>query len=159
MRKKLPFGIGMIGKSFRNEITPGNFIFRTREFEQMELEFFCKPGTEVEWQKYWKDFAQNWLLNLGLAEDNLRMRDHDEDELSHYSNATTDIEFKFPFGWGELWGIASRTNFDLKQHMEHSGEDLTYHDQETGEKFIPFVIEPALGLDRVTLAFMSDAYD
>ena len=159
MRKKLPFGIGMIGKSFRNEITPGNFIFRTREFEQMELEFFCKPGTEVEWQKYWKDFAQNWLLNLGLAEDNLRMRDHDEDELSHYSNATTDIEFKFPFGWGELWGIASRTNFDLKQHMEHSGEDLTYHNQETGEKFIPFVIEPALGLDRVTLAFMSDAYD
>ena len=159
MRKKLPFGIGMIGKSFRNEITPGNFIFRTREFEQMELEFFCKPGTEVEWQKYWKDFAQNWLLNLGLAEDNLRMRDHDADELSHYSNATTDIEFKFPFGWGELWGIASRTNFDLKQHMEHSKEDLTYHDQESGEKFIPFVIEPALGLDRVTLAFISDAYD
>ena len=159
MRKKLPFGIGMIGKSFRNEITPGNFIFRTREFEQMELEFFCKPGTEVEWQKYWKDFCQNWLLTLGLAEDNLRMRDHDEDELSHYSNATTDIEFKFPFGWGELWGIASRTNFDLKQHMEHSGEDLTYHDQETGDKFIPFVLEPALGLDRVTLAFMADAYD
>ncbi|WP_052256420.1 glycine--tRNA ligase [Salinicoccus sp. YB14-2] len=159
MRKKLPFGIGMIGKSFRNEITPGNFIFRTREFEQMELEFFCKPGTEVEWQKYWKDFCQNWLLNLGLAEDKLRMRDHDDDELSHYSNATTDIEFKFPFGWGELWGIASRTNFDLKQHMEHSGEDLTYHDQESGDKFIPFVIEPALGLDRVTLAFMSDAYD
>lgn len=159
MRKKLPFGIGMIGKSFRNEITPGNFIFRTREFEQMELEFFCKPGTEVEWQKYWKDFCQNWLLTLGLAEDNLRMRDHDEDELSHYSNATTDIEFKFPFGWGELWGIASRTNFDLKQHMEHSGEDLTYHDQETGDKSIPFVIEPALGLDRVTLAFMADAYD
>ena len=159
MRKKLPFGIGMIGKSFRNEITPGNFIFRTREFEQMELEFFCKPGTEVEWQKYWKDFCQNWLLTLGLAEDNLRMRDHDDDELSHYSNATTDIEFKFPFGWGELWGIASRTNFDLKQHMEHSGEDLTYHDQETGDKFIPFVIEPALGLDRVTLAFMADAYD
>src|SRR5699024_6022809 len=120
-RKKLPFGIGMIGKSFRNEITPGNFIFRTREFEQMELEFFCKPGTEVEWQKYWKDFCQNWLLTLGLAEDNLRMRDHDEDELSHYSNATTDIEFKFPFGWGELWGIASRTNFDLKQHMEQIG--------------------------------------
>ncbi|SDK80096.1 glycine--tRNA ligase [Lacicoccus qingdaonensis] len=159
MRKKLPFGIGMIGKSFRNEITPGNFIFRTREFEQMELEFFCKPGTEVEWQKYWKDFCQNWLLNLGLAEDNLRMRDHDDDELSHYSNATTDIEFKFPFGWGELWGIASRTNFDLRQHMEHSGEDLTYHDQESGDKYIPFVIEPALGLDRVTLAFMSDAYD
>ncbi|MCD2136859.1 glycine--tRNA ligase [Salinicoccus halitifaciens] len=159
MRKKLPFGIGMIGKSFRNEITPGNFIFRTREFEQMELEFFCQPGTEVEWQKYWKDFCQNWLLELGLAEDNLRMRDHDEDELSHYSNATTDIEYKFPFGWGELWGIASRTNFDLKQHMEHSNEDMTYHDQESGEKFIPFVIEPALGLDRVTLAFMSDAYE
>ncbi|SOC38595.1 glycine--tRNA ligase [Salinicoccus kekensis] len=159
MRKKLPFGIGMIGKSFRNEITPGNFIFRTREFEQMELEFFCQPGTEVEWQKYWKDFCQNWLLELGLAEGNLRMRDHDEDELSHYSNATTDIEYKFPFGWGELWGIASRTNFDLKQHMEHSNEDMTYHDQESGEKFIPFVIEPALGLDRVTLAFMSDAYE
>lgn len=159
MRKKLPFGIGMIGKSFRNEITPGNFIFRTREFEQMELEFFCQPGTEVEWQKYWKDFCQNWLLELGLAEDNLRMRDHDEDELSHYSNATTDIEYKFPFGWGELWGIASRTNFDLKQHMEHSNEDMTYHDQESGEKFIPYVIEPALGLDRVTLAFMSDAYE
>jgi glycyl-tRNA synthetase len=159
MRKKLPFGIGMIGKSFRNEITPGNFIFRTREFEQMELEFFCKPGTEVEWQKYWKDFCQNWLLELGLADGNLRMRDHDDDELSHYSNATTDIEYKFPFGWGELWGIASRTNFDLRQHMEHSKEDLTYHDQESGEKFIPFVIEPALGLDRVTLAFMSDAYE
>ena len=159
MRKKLPFGIGMIGKSFRNEITPGNFIFRTREFEQMELEFFCQPGTEVEWQKYWKDFCQNWLLELGLEADNLRMRDHDEDELSHYSNATTDIEYKFPFGWGELWGIASRTNFDLKQHMEHSNEDMTYHDQESGEKFIPFVIEPALGLDRVTLAFMSDAYE
>ncbi|CAM4142097.1 glycine--tRNA ligase [Lacicoccus alkaliphilus] len=159
MRKKLPFGIGMIGKSFRNEITPGNFIFRTREFEQMELEFFCKPGTEVEWQKYWKDFCQNWLLELGLADGNLRMRDHDDDELSHYSNATTDIEYRFPFGWGELWGIASRTNFDLRQHMEHSKEDLTYHDQESGEKFIPFVIEPALGLDRVTLAFMSDAYE
>ncbi len=159
MRKKLPFGIGMIGKSFRNEITPGNFIFRTREFEQMELEFFCKPGTEVEWQKHWKEFCQNWLLELGIAEGNLRMRDHDEDELSHYSNATTDIEYKFPFGWGELWGIASRTNFDLTQHMEHSKEDMTYHDQESGEKFIPFVIEPALGLDRVTLAFMSDAYE
>lgn len=159
MRKKLPFGIAQIGKSFRNEITPGNFIFRTREFEQMELEFFCKPGSELEWYAYWKDFAENWLKNLGMSTERTRLRDHDEDELSHYSNATTDIEYRFPFGWGELWGIASRTDFDLKQHMEHSGEDFRYHDPETNEKYVPYVIEPSLGADRVTLAFLCDAYD
>lgn len=159
MRKKLPFGIAQVGKSFRNEITPGNFIFRTREFEQMELEFFCKPGTEIEWQNYWKDFAAKWLKDLGIKEENTKLRDHDEDELSHYSNATTDIEYKFPFGWGELWGIASRTDYDLKQHSEFSGEDFKYHDQETNEKFIPYCIEPSLGADRVTLAFLCDAYE
>nr|WP_143544894.1 glycine--tRNA ligase [Salinicoccus halodurans] len=159
MRKKLPFGIGQVGKSFRNEITPGNFTFRTREFDQMELEFFCKPGTEIEWQNYWKDFAEKWLADLHMKTENTRFRDHDEDELSHYSNATTDIEYKFPFGWGELWGIASRTDYDLRQHMEHSGEDFRYHDQETGEKYIPYCIEPSLGLDRVTLAFLCDAYE
>ena len=159
MRKKLPFGIGQIGKSFRNEITPGNFTFRTREFDQMELEFFCKPGTEMEWQSYWKDFAVNWLKDLNLSEDRTRLREHDEDELSHYSNATTDIEYKFPFGWGELWGIASRTDYDLRQHMEHSNEDFKYHDPETNEKYIPYCIEPSLGLDRMTLAFLTDAYD
>jgi len=159
MRKKLPFGIGQVGKSFRNEITPGNFTFRTREFDQMELEFFCKPGTEIEWQNYWKDFAEKWLADLNMKTENTRLRDHDEDELSHYSNATTDIEYKFPFGWGELWGIASRTDYDLRQHMEHSGEDFRYHDQETGEKYIPYCIEPSLGLDRVTLAFLCDAYE
>lgn len=159
MRKKLPFGIGQVGKSFRNEITPGNFTFRTREFDQMELEFFCKPGTEIEWQNYWKDFAEKWLADLNMKTENTRLRDHDEDELSHYSNATTDIEYKFPFGWGELWGVASRTDYDLRQHMEHSGEDFRYHDQETGEKYIPYCIEPSLGLDRVTLAFLCDAYE
>jgi glycyl-tRNA synthetase len=159
MRKKLPFGIAQVGKSFRNEITPGNFTFRTREFEQMELEFFCKPGTEIEWQNYWKEFAANWLKTLGIKEEHARLRDHDEDELSHYSNATTDIEYKFPFGWGELWGIASRTDFDLKKHMEHSGDDFTYHDAETNEKYVPYCIEPSLGADRVTLAFLCDAYD
>lgn len=159
MRKKLPFGIGQIGKSFRNEITPGNFIFRTREFEQMELEFFCKPGTEIEWQSYWKDFAAKWLKDLGIMEENMRLRDHDEDELSHYSNATTDIEYRFPFGWGELWGIASRTDYDLKQHSEYSGEDFKYHDPETNEKYLPYCIEPSLGADRVTLAFLCDAYE
>ncbi|CAM4175903.1 glycine--tRNA ligase [Jeotgalicoccus halotolerans] len=159
MRKKLPFGIGQIGKSFRNEITPGNFTFRTREFDQMELEFFCKPGTEMEWQSYWKDFAVNWLKDLNLSEDRTRLREHDEDELSHYSNATTDIEYKFPFGWGELWGVASRTDYDLRQHMEHSNEDFRYHDPETNEKYIPYCIEPSLGLDRMTLAFLTDAYD
>lgn len=159
MRKKLPFGIGQIGKSFRNEITPGNFTFRTREFDQMELEFFCKPGTEMEWQSYWKDFAVNWLKDLNLSEERTRLREHDEDELSHYSNATTDIEYKFPFGWGELWGIASRTDYDLRQHMEHSNEDFRYHDPKTNEKYIPYCIEPSLGLDRMTLAFLTDAYD
>ncbi|KAA1040076.1 glycine--tRNA ligase [Macrococcus equipercicus] len=159
MRKKLPFGIAQVGKSFRNEITPGNFTFRTREFEQMELEFFCKPGTEIEWQNYWKTFAADWLKTLGVKEENTRLRDHDEDELSHYSNATTDIEYRFPFGWGELWGIASRTDFDLKKHMEHSGDDFTYHDPETNEKYVPFCIEPSLGADRVTLAFLCDAFD
>ena len=158
-RKKLPFGICQIGKSFRNEITPGNFIFRTREFEQMELEFFCKPGTELEWFDFWFDFCKNWLLNLGMREESLKFRAHHKEELSHYSNATTDFEFLFPFGFGELWGIASRTNFDLTAHGNHSGENLEYFDQETGEKFIPYVIEPSLGVDRVLLAFLVDAYD
>lgn len=158
-RKKLPFGVCQIGKSFRNEITPGNFTFRTREFEQMELEFFCKPGTELDWFVYWKDFCRNWLLELGMREENLRLRDHEQEELSHYSNATTDFEFMFPFGWGELWGVASRTNFDLTAHQTTSGKDQTYFDQETGEHYIPYVIEPSLGADRVTLAFLVDAYD
>ncbi|MBQ0139931.1 MAG: glycine--tRNA ligase [Kurthia sp.] len=159
MRKRTPFGIAQVGKSFRNEITPGNFTFRTREFEQMELEFFCKPGEELEWHAYWKEFCKNWLLNLAMKEDSMRLRDHEEDELSHYSNATTDIEFQFPFGWGELWGVASRTDFDLKKHMEHSGEDFTYVDPITNERYVPYCIEPSLGADRVTLAFLCDAYD
>lgn len=158
-RKKIPFGIGQIGKSFRNEITPGNFTFRLREFEQMELEFFCEPGKDMEWFTYWKDFCYNWLLNLGLTAENLKLRDHQKEELSHYSNATTDIEFKFPFGWGELWGIADRTDFDLKQHMEHSKDDLSYFDPTSNEKYVPYCIEPSLGADRVTLAFLCDAYD
>ena len=158
-RKKLPMGIAQIGKSFRNEITPGNFTFRTREFEQMELEFFCKPGTELEWHKYWKDFCKNWLISLGVKEENIRLRDHSKEELSHYSNATTDIEFTFPFGWGELWGIASRTDFDLSKHMEFSKQDLTYLDPETNEKYIPYVIEPSLGCDRVALAFLCNSYE
>ncbi|MGE5614432.1 MAG: glycine--tRNA ligase [Bacillota bacterium] len=158
-RKKIPFGIGQIGKAFRNEITPGNFTFRTREFEQMELEFFCEPGTDLEWFAYWKDFCYNWLLSLGIMKENLRMRDHSKEELSHYSNATTDIEYKFPFGWGELWGIADRTDFDLRQHIEHSKEDLTYFDPVKNEKYIPYCVEPSLGADRVTLAFLCDAYD
>ena len=158
-RKKLPFGIGQIGKSFRNEITPGNFIFRTREFEQMELEFFCKPGTDLEWFEYWRSFCYNWLINLGIKEEDIRARDHDKEELSFYSKATTDLEFKFPFGWGELWGIADRTDYDLTQHQEFSGQDMTYFDDETGEKYIPYVIEPSLGADRVTLAFLCAAYD
>ena len=158
-RKKLPFGICQIGKSFRNEITPGNFTFRTREFEQMELEFFCTPGTELDWFAYWKDFCHKWLLNLGMRDENLRLRDHDPEELSHYSNATTDFEFVFPFGWGELWGVASRTNFDLTAHQNTSGKDMTYFDQEKNEHYIPYVIEPSLGADRVTLAFLVDAYD
>jgi glycyl-tRNA synthetase len=158
-RKKVPFGIGQIGKSFRNEITPGNFTFRTREFEQMELEFFCAPGTEFEWFDHWKQYSLKWLADLGLKDENVKFRDHDADELSHYSNATTDIEYLFPFGWGELWGIASRTDFDLKQHMAHSGVDMHYVDPMTNEKYIPYVIEPSLGADRVTLAFLVDAYD
>jgi len=159
LRKKVPFGIGQIGKSFRNEITPGNFTFRTREFEQMELEFFCKPGEDLKWFQYWRDFCKEWLLNLDIKEENIRLRDHDKEELSHYSNATTDIEYKFSFGWGELWGIADRTDFDLKQHIEHSGEDLRYQDPMTNEKYIPYCIEPSLGADRVTLAFLVDAYE
>ncbi len=158
-RKKVPFGIAQIGKSFRNEITPGNFIFRIREFEQMELEFFCEPGKDLEWFEYWKDYSKNFLLDLGVREDNIKMRDHDEEELSHYSNATTDIEFRFPFGWGELWGIADRTDFDLKQHMEHSGQDMSYRDPETNEKYVPYCIEPSLGVDRLTLAFLCNAYE
>ena len=158
-RKKLPFGVAQIGKSFRNEITPGNFVFRTREFEQMELEFFCKPGTDLEWFAYWKDYCHKFLLNLGMREENLRLRDHDPDELCFYSKATTDFEFLFPFGWGELWGVADRTDYDLGQHQQHSGKDLTYFDQETGEHYIPYVVEPSLGADRVALAFLVDAYD
>ncbi|WHH57010.1 glycine--tRNA ligase [Petroclostridium sp. X23] len=158
-RKKIPFGVGQIGKSFRNEITPGNFTFRTREFEQMELEFFCKPGEDLEWFNYWKEYCKNWLLNLGINEKNIKLRDHSAEELSHYSNATTDIEFMFPFGWGELWGIADRTDFDLKQHSGHSGETLDYLDPSTNERYVPYCIEPSLGADRVTLAFLVDAYD
>ncbi len=158
-RKKMPFGIAQVGKSFRNEITPGNFTFRTREFEQMELEFFCKPGTDMEWFLYWKDYCVNWLKALGMNEEHIKLRDHDQEELSHYSNATTDIEYLFPFGWGELWGIADRTDFDLKQHIEHSGQDMSYQDPETNEKYVPYCIEPSLGADRVTLAFLVDAYD
>lgn len=158
-RKKLPFGIGQIGKSFRNEITPGNFTFRTREFEQMELEFFCKPDTDLEWFEYWKDYCVNWLKMLGIRDDQMRCRDHDNEELSFYSKATTDIEFLFPFGWGELWGIADRTNYDLTQHQNVSNQDLTYFDDETQERYIPYVIEPSLGADRVTLAFLCSAYD
>jgi len=158
-RKKVPFGIGQIGKSFRNEITPGNFTFRTREFEQMELEFFCKPGTDLEWFDYWRGFCRDWLIALGIKEDQMRLRDHDKEELSFYSNATTDIEFLFPFGWGELWGIADRTDYDLNRHQEVSGQDLSYFDDETSERYIPYVIEPSLGADRVTLAFLCAAYD
>ena len=158
-RRKLPFGVAQIGKSFRNEITPGNFIFRIREFEQMELEFFCQPGTDLEWFAYWKDYCHKFLLNLGLRDENLRLRDHDPEELAFYSKATTDFEFLFPFGWGELWGIADRTDYDLGQHQKFSGKDLTYFDQEKNEHYIPYVIEPSLGADRVALAFLVDAYD
>ena len=158
-RKKIPFGVGQVGKSFRNEITPGNFTFRTREFEQMELEFFCKPGTDLEWFAYWKDYCKNFLLSLGMKEENIRLRDHSPEELSHYSNATTDIEFLFPFGWGELWGVADRTDFDLTQHQNHSGESMEYIDTVTNERYIPYVIEPSLGADRVALALLCDAYD
>ena len=158
-RRKLPMGIGQIGKAFRNEITPGNFTFRTREFEQMELEFFCKPGTDLEWFKYWKDYCKDFLLDLGIKEENIRLRDHSPEELVFYSKATTDIEFAFPFGWGELCGIADRTDYDLGRHIEVSKQDLTYLDQESGEKYVPYVIEPSLGADRVTLAFLCNSYD
>ena len=158
-RRRLPMGIAQIGKAFRNEITPGNFTFRTREFEQMELEFFCKPGTDLEWFKFWKDYCRNFLLNLGMEEKNIRLRDHSAEELVFYSKATTDIEFAFPFGWGELWGIADRTDYDLSRHTEHSKQDLSYQDPETNEKFIPYVIEPSLGCDRVALAFLCNAYE
>ena len=158
-RKKLPFGVCQIGKSFRNEITPGNFIFRIREFEQMELEFFCEPDTDLEWFAYWRKYCHDWLLNLGINDGNLRLRDHDPEELSFYSKATTDFEFMFPFGWGELWGIADRTNYDLTQHQTVSGKDLSYFDQEKNQRYIPYVVEPSLGADRVTLAFLVEAYD
>ncbi len=158
-RKKIPFGIGQIGKSFRNEITPGNFTFRTREFEQMELEFFCEPDTDLEWFAYWKQFCIDWLKSLGMKEEEMRVRDHDKEELSFYSKATTDIEFLFPFGWGELWGIADRTDYDLSRHAEVSGQDLTYFDDQKNAKYIPYVIEPSLGADRVVLAFLCSAYD
>ena len=158
-RKKVPFGVCQVGKSFRNEITPGNFIFRIREFEQMECEFFCKPGTDLEWFEYWRGFCRDWLLSLGMTEENMRLRDHAKEELSFYSKATTDFEYQFPFGWGELWGIADRTDYDLKQHQEHSGKSLEYFDQEANERYIPYVVEPSLGADRVTLAFLCDAYD
>jgi glycyl-tRNA synthetase len=158
-RRKLPAGICQIGKSFRNEITPGNFIFRVREFEQMELEFFCRPGEDLEWFGYWRGFCRDWLLSLGLTEAHLRLRDHDPEELAFYSKATTDFEYRFPFGWGELWGIADRTDYDLKQHQEHSGESMEYLDPMTNEKFIPYCVEPSVGVDRALLAFLCDAYE
>ena len=158
-RRKLPFGVCQVGKAFRNEITPGNFTFRTREFEQMECEFFCKPDTDLDWFYYWKDYCKNWLLSLGMKEENMRLRDHEKEELSFYSKATTDIEYLFPFGWGELWGIADRTNYDLGRHQEASGKSLEYFDQETNERYIPYVVEPSLGADRVALAFLCEAFD
>jgi glycyl-tRNA synthetase len=158
-RRKMPMGVGQIGKTFRNEITPGNFTFRTREFEQMELEFFCKPGTDLEWFSYWRAFCRDWLLSLGVKEENLRLRDHKPDELSHYSKATTDFEYQYPFGWGELWGVADRTDFDLKAHQTHSGESMEYLDPTTNEKYIPYCIEPSLGATRMALVFLCDAYD
>ena len=158
-RKKLPFGIGQIGKSFRNELTPGNFIFRVREFEQMELEFFCEPDTDLEWFSYWRSFCKNWLLSLGMKEENLRLRDHDPEELCFYSKATTDFEFMFPFGWGELWGVADRTDYDLTQHQNTSGKDLTYFDPDKNTRYIPYVVEPSLGVERSFLAFLTEAYD
>ena len=158
-RKKIPFGIGQIGKSFRNEITPGNFTFRTREFEQMELEFFCKPDTDLEWFDYWIEQCRGFLEDLGMNMDNIRIREHEKEELSHYSKATSDFEYKFPFGWGELWGVADRTDFDLTKHQEHSGQDMSYLDPETNERYVPYCIEPSLGADRMALAFLIDAYD
>ena len=158
-RKKVPFGVAQVGKSFRNEITPGQFIFRVREFEQMELEFFCKPGTDLEWFQYWRTYCKNFLLSLGLKEENIRLRDHSPEELCFYSKATTDFEFMFPFGWGELWGVADRTDYDLTQHMKTSGKSLEYFDPETNEKYVPYVIEPSLGVERLFLAVVCDAYD
>ena len=158
-RRKLPAGIAQIGKSFRNEITPGNFIFRVREFEQMELEFFCKPGEDLEWFNYWRAFCRDWLLSLGLREENLRLRDHEPEKLAFYSKATTDFEYLFPFGWGELWGVADRTDYDLTRHQEHSGKSMEYLDPVTNEKYVPYCIEPSLGVDRMLLAFLCDAYD
>ncbi len=158
-RKKVPFGVAQVGKSFRNEITPGNFIFRVREFEQMELEFFCKPGTDLEWFAYWREFCKNWLISLGIKEENLRLRDHDPEELCFYSKATTDFEFLFPFGWGELWGVADRTDYDLTQHIKTSGKTLDYFDPETNERYVPYVIEPSLGVERLFLTVITDAYD
>ena len=158
-RKKIPAGIGQIGKSFRNEITPGNFIFRVREFEQMELEFFCKPGTDLEWFDYWRTFCRNWLLSLGMKEESLRLRDHEPEKLAFYSKATTDFEFLFPFGWGELWGVADRTDYDLTQHQNHSGKSMEYLDPTTGERYVPYCIEPSLGVERSVLAFLCNAYD
>ena len=158
-RKKMPFGIAQIGKSFRNEITPGNFIFRVREFEQMELEFFCKPGTDLEWFSYWRSFCRDWLISIGLKEERIRLRDHDPEELCFYSKATTDFEFLFPFGWGELWGVADRTDYDLTQHQNTSGKDLSYFDQETNERYIPYVVEPSLGVERTVLAVLCNAYE
>ena len=158
-RRKLPFGVCQVGKSFRNEITPGNFIFRIREFEQMELEFFCKPDTDLEWFQYWRTYCHDWLKGLNVREENLRLRDHEPEELSFYSKATTDFEYLFPFGWGELWGVADRTNYDLSQHQKHSGQDLTYFDPETNEHYVPYVVEPSLGADRMTLALLVEAYD
>jgi len=155
----MPFGIAQIGKSFRNEITPGNFIFRVREFEQMELEFFCKPGTDLEWFNYWRSFCKQWLLDIGITEEHLRLRDHDPEELCFYSKATTDFEYLFPFGWGELWGVADRTDYDLTQHKNTSGKDLTYFDQEENRRYIPYVVEPSLGVERCVLAVLCDAYD
>ena len=158
-RKKVPFGVAQVGKSFRNEITPGNFIFRVREFEQMELEFFCKPGTDLEWFDYWRSYCKNFLLTLGLKEENLRLRDHDKEELCFYSKATTDFEYLFPFGWGELWGVADRTDYDLTQHIKTSGKSLEYFDPETNEKYVPYVIEPSLGVERLFLSVVTEAYD
>ena len=158
-RKKVPFGVAQVGKSFRNEITPGNFIFRVREFEQMELEFFCKPGTDLEWFDYWRSFCKNWLLSLNIKEENLRLRDHDPEELCFYSKATTDFEYLFPFGWGELWGVADRTDYDLNQHIKTSGKQLDYFDPETNERYVPYVIEPSLGVERLFLALVTEAYD
>ena len=158
-RKKVPFGVAQIGKSFRNEITPGNFIFRVREFEQMELEFFCKPGTDLEWFSYWREFCHNWLLSIGLKDENIRLRDHDPEELCFYSKATTDFEYLFPFGWGELWGVADRTDYDLTQHINTSGKGLDYFDPETNERYIPYVIEPSLGVERLFLTILTEAYD